>query len=282
VKHRLFDKVYPYTYYIRRKSDGLQYYGSRYANVSMGISPIDDLGKRYYSSGKFKTEFSLNPSNFEIKICNTFDSVDECLDHEHKVLSKIYKRISWINANKNHFPTTVDLSIPRKKSMLLKYGLDHNFKLEKVKADKKLTFLKNYGVDNPTKSPIVMDRVKKTNLEKFGTDWSFQSDDIKGKIRESFIKKYGVDHPLKNIDVINKVKNTNFKKYGVEHVFQSQSVIDKIHIRRKEMYLRFAKMSDIEFDQYLLTISKHPSVQSQKKAQRNKGIELLNNSGGVL
>lgn len=140
MKHKLFNKVYPYTYYIRRKSDGLQYYGSRYANVSMGISPMDDLGKRYYSSGKFKDEFSSNPSNFEIKICNTFDSIGECVEHELKVVYRIYKRNSWINANRNH----------------------------------------------------------------------------------------------------------------------------------------------LEFEKYLLTISQHPSVQSQKKIQRNKGVWLLNNSGGVL
>lgn len=282
MKHRLFDKVYPYTYYIRRKSDGLQYYGSRYANVSMGISPIDDFGKRYYSSGKFKTEFSLNPSNFEVKICNTFDSVEECVGHELKVVSKIYKRPSWINANRNHFPTTDDLSIPRKKSMLLKYGVDHNFKLEKVKTNKKLTFLKNYGVDNPTKSPIVMDRVKKTNLEKFGVEWSGQSDLVKGKIKSAWIKKYGVDNPLKSSSVMDKVKKTNLERYGVEYTCQSVNVINKIHEKRKAMYLRFANMNDREFQQYLLTISQHPSVQSQKKSQRNKGVELLNNSGGVL
>lgn len=282
MKHKLFNDVYPYTYYIRRISDGLQYYGSRYSNVNSGLSPLDDLGKRYFSSGKFKKEFEKFPQNFQYKICDTFDTVDECIKHESRIVSKIYKRNSWINANRNHFPPGDDLSVMRKKSMLLKYGVDHNFKLESVKRNKKETFLKKYGVDNPSKSRVVVNKMKETNLKKFGVEWPVQSEVIKKKIKESIFRKYGSEGFGNDVGVICKTKNTNLMKYGTEYSFQSQLVIDKIHEKRREMYIRFAKMTDLEFTEYLSKISQHASVQSQKKVQRNKGVELLNNSGGVL
>jgi hypothetical protein len=252
----------------------LQYYGSRYANVSLGTPPNKDFGKVYFSSGKFKSEFRRNPSNFEFRLCNTFDSAEECVLYETKVISKIYKRNNWINGNKNSFPVT-DLSIPRKKSMLEKYGVEHNFQLKSVKHNKKLTWLCKYGVDNPTKSSVVLEKVKNTNLKKFGVDWAFQSPEVKNKIKNSCLEKYGTESPMKNRKIMDKVKSTNFKKYGVEYTFQSDGVIEKIHKKRKEMYLRFAKMTDDEFRLYLSTISQNPCIQSQKHSQRQKGINML-------
>lgn len=80
MKHRNFNKVYPYTYYIRRKSDGIQYHGIRIHNIKLGISPNNDLGIRYFSSGKFKKEFKLNPQNFEWKIIQQYKIKKEVKD----------------------------------------------------------------------------------------------------------------------------------------------------------------------------------------------------------
>lgn len=281
MKHKLFDQVYPYTYYIKRLSDGVQYYGSRYGNVKLGKTPLEDLGKLYFSSGKFKLEFEDSPQSYEFKICHTFDSVGECVNYELKIISKIYKRKNWCNLNKNHFPV-LDLSECRRKSMLIKYGVDHNFKIESVKQNRKVTFLKKYGVDNPTRSETIMEKMRRTNLKKFGVEWSVESDVIKSKIKSTFLKKYGVDNPNKYEGVRNKKMATNMIRYGVPHNFQSLDVINKIHEKRKDMYIRLSKMSDLEFSNYLSTISQNKSVQSQKKTQRKKGVELTDKLCGVI
>ena len=69
--------------------------------------------------------------------------------------------------------------------------------------------------------------------------------------------------------------NTNIKKYGVEYTFQSKDVINQLHKKREEMYVRLAKMTDEEFSLYLNSISQNKAVQSQKKTQRSKGIEMM-------
>jgi len=66
-------------------------------------------------------------------------------------------------------------------------------------------------------------------------------------------------------------------KLELSPIFQSKCVIDKIHQKRKDMYMRLAKMSSEEFDIYLKSISQHSAVQSQKITQRNKGIFMLKN-----
>lgn len=274
MKHKLYNQTFPYTYYIKRKCDSLQYHGVRCHNIKLKKSPIEDFGKFYFSSGKFRKEFYINPKNFEWKIKWTFDTPDEALLYETKVNEKLYKRPTWINSYGKYIPIEA-AKIGRKKALLEKYGVDHNSKIPSVVEKRKITFRRKYGVDNPTKSKVVMEIIKKTNLKKFGVEWTGQSEFLKKKTKNTWMKKYGVDNPLKSPVIRKKLINTNIKKYGVKYTFQIQSVIDKIHQKRKKMYIRLAKMTDEEFSLYLKSISQHPSVQSQKISQRSKGIEKL-------
>ena len=100
MKTKEFNKIKPYTYLVTRLSDNKKYHGVRWGNK---VPPIKDLGVVYFtSSKKIKNEFKHNPSNFKIKLCWTFDTVNEARLHEQKVNKKIYKRTIWIN--KNAFP----------------------------------------------------------------------------------------------------------------------------------------------------------------------------------
>jgi hypothetical protein len=94
-----FDKVKPYTYFIIRKSDNKKYHGVRYANIKLGLSPKEDLGKKYFgsSAGSFCKKFEKDISKFKYKIAWTFDSKTEATHHEAKVNRKILKRSDWIN-----------------------------------------------------------------------------------------------------------------------------------------------------------------------------------------
>jgi hypothetical protein len=274
MKAKNFNKVYPYTYYIKRKKDGLQYHGVRVNNVKLNRTPEEDFGVYYFTSGKFKKEFKEFPENFIWRFCWTFDTPEEAVLHETKTNQKIFKKLSWANLYGKYVPVE-SAKIGRKKMFLLNYGVDHNSKIPSVVAQRKQTFIKKYGVDNPTKSVVVLDKIKQTNLKRFGVEWTGQSTTLKEKIKNVFLKKYAFGHPSRCERVKKKKNDTNLKKYGVEHTFQSKPVIEKIHKKRKEMYIRLSKMTDNEFLLYLSKISQCPSVQSQKKSQREIGNLLL-------
>lgn len=98
MKHKLYDQVYPYTYLIIRISDNKKYHGVRYANVKNNTSPQDDLGVSYFTSSKsISKDFKKFPEKYKFKVCWTFDSVDEAIDHEYKVNSRVFYRDDWLN-----------------------------------------------------------------------------------------------------------------------------------------------------------------------------------------
>lgn len=97
MKHKNFDNVYPYGYFLIRKSDNMKYVGMRYGNVKKNLTPNQDFGKVYFTSGRLKKEFKKNPENFYFRIVNTFDEVEELFAWELKVAYRIYKRPDWAN-----------------------------------------------------------------------------------------------------------------------------------------------------------------------------------------
>lgn len=97
MKHKNFDSVHPYGYLLTRISDNMKYVGIRYANVKKNLTPNEDFGKVYFTSGKLRKEFKKNPENFRFKLKYTFDSADDAFEWERKVTLRIYKRKDWAN-----------------------------------------------------------------------------------------------------------------------------------------------------------------------------------------
>lgn len=269
-RNKRFDEVRPYTYSIRRKSDGLRYYGVRFHNVKLGLCPLADFGVKYFTSGKFKKDFKKNPSNYEWEIRWTFDSVGDAVLFETGVNKRLYKRIGWANSYGKYVPVEA-AKIGREKHYMTIFGVDHNSKIPAVVEKRKETFRQRFGVDNPSQSSTIKEKKKSTFLKRYGVTNPFDLINIK----QRWLDKLGVDNPLKSKEIQQKVINTNLQRYGVKYTCQSKIVIDKIHQKRKDMYIRLAKMNDAEFLIYLRSISQHPAVQSQKIAQRNKGVEMM-------
>lgn len=97
MKHQKFNEAYPYGYFLVRKSDGMKYVGIRYANVKYNLTPSEDFGKVYFTSGRMEKQFKANPEDFEFKIKHTFDSISELFEWERKIALRIYKRPDWAN-----------------------------------------------------------------------------------------------------------------------------------------------------------------------------------------
>lgn len=98
------------------------------------------------------------------------------------------------------------------------------------------TLVRNYGVTNPTKSPIIQKRIRETNIRRYGAPVPTQSKKIRAKLSASLRArsseeiaamraksvatsqaKYGVDVASQSIQVKEKTKATNLTRYGVSH-----------------------------------------------------------------
>lgn len=97
MKHKNFDSVHAYGYFLVRKSDNTKYVGVRYANVKKNLTPNEDFGRVYFTSGKLKKEFKSNPENFYFRLTYTFDTLEDMFEWERKIALRVYKRNDWAN-----------------------------------------------------------------------------------------------------------------------------------------------------------------------------------------
>lgn len=93
-------------------------------------------------------------------------------------------------------------------------------------AAKKTSLIK-YGVDNPSKSPVIKEKIKQVFIKKFGVDNPSKNKKIKQQKKETCLKNFGVPHPGQNLLIQQQKKKTNLAKYGVEYPMQSKAVSAK-------------------------------------------------------
>ena len=282
IRSKNFSEVYPYTYTITRKLDGLQYHGVRWGNIRLGLSAVNDLGKKYFSSGIFKKEYKQNPAAFIVKLRWTFNSTVDSMTWESKVNGRIIHRSTWANIAIGKGSADIEkMKRQREFAFMEKYGVNHNFLIESVRKGRDDTIEKIYGVRNVGASKIIRKKVIETSKEKFGVECTFQAPSVKEKIKKSLIKNFGVDNPLKSEEIREKMKQNCIKNFGCEYNFQRPDVKNKINNKRIDMYIKLGKMSNVEFSDYLNSISQKKSVQNQKKTQREKGVKLLEEVNNV-
>lgn len=89
--------VQPYGYFLTRKSDNMKYVGVRYGNVKKNLTPAEDFGKVYFTSGRLEKDFKANPENYTFKIKRVFSDISEMFEWERKIALRIYKRPDWAN-----------------------------------------------------------------------------------------------------------------------------------------------------------------------------------------
>lgn len=125
---------------------------------------------------------------------------------------------------------------------------------KKRSAKAKETFLKKYGVDNPSKSKEVYDKVRKTNLERYGVECSAQSEVVKEKIKTTNLKKYGVEYSFQAEEVKDKIKATSLERYGVDNPSKSNIIKDRIvESNRKNLGVDYPMQSKEVMDKSMVT-----------------------------
>lgn len=95
---------------------------------------------------------------------------------------------------------------------------------------KRQTFIKNHGVDNPSKSPIIKSKKVQTLIKNYGVDYLSK---IKKMKIEGMINKYGVESPLQSDIIYDKMVSSLLEKYNVDNV----SKLDNIKSKKRETCL---------------------------------------------
>lgn len=137
-----------------------------------------------------------------------------------------------------------------------------------------------YGVDNPSKDPKIIEKIKqknkaalpetrekyrKTCLEKYGVENLFQSEQIKNKIKETLLNKYGVEHPLQSKEFKEKFKKTCNERFGVDYPSQNPEV--RKSIARRYTYKNIPFDSSWELAYYIFLEDNNISFQYQPKTE---------------
>lgn len=115
----------------------------------------------------------------------------------------------------------------KKASYLKKYGVENPSQSSEIKKKKEDTCMKNHGVKYSLESPIIRDKVVQTCIEKFGVENPNQLKEVRDKIAATCTERYGFSTPFQNEEVKEKIKQTNLRVRGVEYPSQSPEVREK-------------------------------------------------------
>ena len=101
-----------------------------------------------------------------------------------------------------------------------------------IKLKKQQTCIKNYGVDNPSKSKHIQNKKIETSRSRYGTNNPTQSKEIMDKIYKTKLEKYG-DKTYNNTE---QIKKTNLEKYGVQYFTQTPDFHDRSKHSKEQKY----------------------------------------------
>jgi hypothetical protein len=143
------DKVYkPYTYALGWSKLNMWYYGVRYAQKCY----VGDIWVTYFTSSTLVDEFVKNNGNPDIiKICKTFENINDAKAHEHKFLTRVRAKTNPKFINGHSSPAFEPFET----------NPTHNLKtLEKMRRTKKLQNLiksvrNGNFIPHPKKIPIL-------------------------------------------------------------------------------------------------------------------------------
>lgn len=124
----------------------------------------------------------------------------------------------------------------KKKTMLEKYGVEHQWQSKEVREKIKDTCKMRYNTGNGWGSEHTKSKFRKTCLERYGVEHHLSASLIREKIKMTSIDNFGVEHHMMSQEVKDKIKDTSMTKYGVESALSSPIVRDKIKQTNRQRY----------------------------------------------
>lgn len=161
-------------------------------------------------------------------------------DDKHTLLTRIY----WVLNGLKDFPTChneecrtrfVDFNIKRLAKGYPKYC---SYRCSSVGSLQKRqqTCIEKYGVDNPSKNPSIVEKIKDINIRKYGTACPARNGEIQEKTRKRNLEKYGVEYFQSTEEFKEKVRSTCNERYGVDCVLKVGAIRKKCEETMLERY----------------------------------------------
>lgn len=135
----------------------------------------------------------------------------------------------------------------RKKTWIKKYGCDNPAKNKEIQEKAIKTSLDRYGVKNGGWSEKAKKKIFASNRNKLGVDMPLQSKEVRDKISNTILNRYGADNYMRSEDYKEKSKSTCNEKYGVDNPLNSEEIQNKIKKSLVEKYGYPSFMSTKEF-----------------------------------
>jgi len=124
----------------------------------------------------------------------------------------------------------------RKMTNLKNHGVEYPLQSSNIKNKVKKTCIKKYGFDNPSKSTVVRKKIKNTNMQRLGVEHQWQSKKIQDKVKTTMRKRHGVDNPQQSNKIKEKTKKTNIEKYGMSCPIHTPDNIAKRKLENIKKY----------------------------------------------
>jgi hypothetical protein len=165
----------------------------------------------------------------------------------------------------------------RKKRSLERYGVEHPSQTKEVSEKIKKTCIERYGSENPFSSKQIKEKIKETNLAKYGTTNPAQSVEIRNKIERTCQEKHGAKSPWGSKACRETAKENNLEKYGIEHAHLRPDVIEKRKQTNLEKYgVEFQIGSQQTREKSIETLKKNYNVDNPMKSDSIK-VRLVEN-----
>ena len=170
------------------------------------------IKKHYTEFYDMLSEMYLDADSFGEKLYRYFNKIDErpvCLNCGSRVpflsITKGFQKTCSVKCSVN----TEEYKNAQKKRN------ESRTQEEKESIRKKVreTNLKRYGVDNPSKSEEVKNKIRNTLSEKYG-GVGFGSKVIFDKAKDTNLERYGDEYANRTHKVREKIHNTNIERYG--------------------------------------------------------------------
>lgn len=102
----------------------------------------------------------------------------------------------------------------------------------RIKINSKLALEEKYGVDNPMKLQIFIDKIAETKLEKYNNP-TYNNPE---KSKQTNLERHGVEYPQQNLEIKEKTKKNNFAKYNAPTFTATPEGKAQIKKTKKENY----------------------------------------------
>jgi len=154
-----------------------------------------------------------------------------------------------------------------------------------VKNKSKKTIIKNFGVDNPSKSITIQNKKINTNISKFGVDNYSKTNDFRkimidrhnATTLKSFSEKLNID--IGNIEIINKdfIKIKNYCTIHDEFIISKDNIYNRINQKIENICTKcnpISENSSIKENEVKEFIKNELNIKTKKIRIENKEIDI--------